>query len=88
MQKLSREGRGGGAYNRMYFVLFTGRWAYNWGRVGANKHEFTVCAKSYQGREGGVLIIGCIFLFTGRWAYNLEGLYFGSGGGGGGKGRC
>ena len=20
--------------------LFTGRWAYNWGRVGANKQEF------------------------------------------------
>ena len=50
---------GGGACNRLYVFLFTGRWAYNWwGRV------ISVGGRLYPGG----LVIGCIFLFTGRWA--------------------
>ena len=50
----------GGACNRLYVFLFTGRWAYNWwGRV----------IRVGGGRlYPGGLVIGCIFLFTGRWA--------------------
>ena len=50
--------QGGGACNRLYVFLFTGRWAYNWwGRVISG---------------GGALISGgacnrMYFLFTNRW---------------------
>ena len=50
----------GGAGNRLYVVLFTGRWAYNWwGRVISRGALISggACNRMY-------------FLFTSRWAYN------------------
>ena len=57
----------------MYFFLFTGRSAFNWGACKWG-------GDFYPG--GGGLVTGCMFfLFTGRWAYNWWGRVISGGGG-------
>ena len=57
----------------MYFFLFTGRSAFNWGAYKWGGGTFI------QG--GGACNRLYVFLFTGRWAYNWWGRVISGGGG-------